>query len=469
MSKEESMKQHALVPANTLFKSHQKLVESLRNTNVTGPCNPILEEMQNSARSNTVASGVNQVCSMTTCWNWNKCLHGPHLKFCVTSRFKSQDSLFLMLSQFPHWLPSCNSDNICVKIVVTADDAIDCIHEKSDVSKPSCVAIFTEVSESVRFHKVMANQTTGSLALPIAATSFPKGKFRIGFDFLLSVLSSRITHVTQENPVQLLPPRRPILLTLSVGTINEGEAFSEPVFSYVKKIKKPEENFSANKNVSVILHLAETKQEIQECWSEAGGHEIEASQGLTWYPCDKSVRLLRYSTFGLVTRGGVEVNPLGWLTQLIACLASGAIPVVTGEGALPGGEAISQSQWSKAIFRLPEALIPQLISRIQQFTDSDIVEMRRQQSSETEQLKRFVKNERPRLTWVLAKDERTGSTWDSEHMGEPKLSRRMNEADVQNTQLVFPRYCHTLGRQPLETELNGDQRNVAKMDGSSNF
>lgn len=71
---------------------------------------------------------------------------------------------------------------------------------------------------------------------------------------------------------------------------------------------------------------------------------------------------------------------MGWQLQLLLSLATGAVPVLVGDGHLPLAGAIPEAQWSRVLVRVARPRLQQLPIILNSISAAHIVEMRRQVS-----------------------------------------------------------------------------------------
>ncbi|CAL8078510.1 unnamed protein product [Calicophoron daubneyi] len=314
-------------------------------------------------------------------WSKEYCLNESQLRFCTLSKPTAVDPLLSISPQYPGGIRSCDVvDDFCLKIVYTVEDALECVQYGPVKSKTMCLAVFTQITTSQRFFDQIANKSGEQVSIPVAAVSFPNGMFRRSFDLLLpvdhvAIDGEIVTSVDQS--ISLLPARRHILLSFSAGRFRGGDQSEVALFEQLTQLSQEQTAGEQKEPNRISVNFFQNSSGWGVCWPN-GNMNLSLFEYSGWYPCSNLPKLLINSTFSLVVETEVDANPLGWQTQLIECLKYGAIPVLIGAGPLPGDEAISQSQWDKAVIRAEGSSAQKLLNMLSSLPDEEIFEMRRQ-------------------------------------------------------------------------------------------
>jgi len=212
----------------------------------------------------------------------------------------------------------------------------------------------------------------------VAQSHFSKSSFRPMFDVMMPAALG-ISHgdVWEQLPM-LIPARRKYLLTfvgehavIKANTIERSHTVS-PVNiessdddSIVEILKKLQTKFASDGFYFEFICKNEKVVAAESEWTLCG-METERSE------------LLLQSTFSLLVAPADKTLVSTSLVQawLFELLRSGAIPVILGDYIrLPFDEVIN---WSQAVIQLPKARITEVHFILRSFTDTDILEMRRQ-------------------------------------------------------------------------------------------
>ncbi|CAH8459488.1 unnamed protein product [Schistosoma rodhaini] len=362
----------------------------------------------------SVTSSSNELCTIESCINWNRCRFIRFLKFC-TDYYGSNNTISFdkLLQSSPHFTERCNiENNSCLKLTFGVEGAQKCIEESelTSTNLPTCIVLFFNALELDQIYRKY-NYSTNHLNFLLVAYSFPENTFRRGFDFLLPInydilckYSKKICSIS--SPLSLLPGRRSLLLSFNVGILSKSRlaqnhsSLDNLVIEHLKML----DNDSHKKNEStsfISISINKNSNELESCWSNKYKEFLSRNSlsDTDWFPCEDSSSLLRKSTFGLIMTGAKNSYlSLGLRIQLINCLANGAIPVFIGNNDIYSDEAINSELLSKVIIRVPRPRVEELPALLQSLPEAHIVEIRRQGQI---LFQRYLKDKSSQLTTLL--------------------------------------------------------------------
>ncbi|KAF8563448.1 hypothetical protein P879_08264 [Paragonimus westermani] len=336
-------------------------------------------------------------CTVESCLNWKRCPLGSFLKFCLAESKLSEDSLErtlqYTLTHSSHYVPNCETveTSACLKVAIGLKGALQCLNQIEFFNAPTCLVLLPDSQNMTDLHRKLSDLPSLSRII-FAAPTYPQNFFRPHFDFIFPVKLNGLfddpQHLIRNLGLPLIPGRRSILLATSVGRLKSGSVgrFAQFDAIFVEQLLKFS-NASHYPQLADLfqLHLYQTSSESLTCWPNRlrRAYPNHRFTEFEWFPCQNVLSILRNATFGLVldTWSGSERPDsvtLGWQLQLLACLSSGAIPIVFGHPMFPLNEAITHAQWSRAVLRLPRPRVNELPYILQSISESHLVEMRRQ-------------------------------------------------------------------------------------------
>ncbi|VDO80910.1 unnamed protein product [Schistosoma mattheei] len=251
----------------------------------------------------SVISSSNELCTIESCINWNRCRFIRFLKFC-TDYYGSNNTMSFeqLLQSSPHFTERCNIENTaCLKLTFGVEGAQKCIQESELTSEtlPTCIVLFFNALELDQIYRKY-NYSKNHLNFLLVAYSFPENTFRRGFDFLLPInydilckYSKKICSIS--SPLRLLPGRRALLLSFNIGILSKSRlaenhsSLDNLVIEHLKKL----DNDSHKKNEStsfISISIHKNTNELESCWSNKY-REFLSRNSLSdtdWFPCEDS-------------------------------------------------------------------------------------------------------------------------------------------------------------------------------------
>ncbi|TGZ69738.1 hypothetical protein CRM22_003564 [Opisthorchis felineus] len=302
------------------------------------------------------------------------------LRFCLNQRTYVSNSiskqLYDALFNSPLRQLSCSDlSKAHIKILINWDDDKSCFqvyeHGFNTHNRPPCVLVLPTVSAEIEFQHKRDQTTIRNSPWIIMAPSFTFGSFHTGTDLVVTTMAYlELFNRSLDETSRILLNSRSRLLTLSIGRARNEEANRTSYTNLLlHDIEKLNVDVGHQKMSVVHISIHRMEKELLECLNMDTLQSMLQTFGesLVWFPCASSPELLRESVFGLVpitppsTLNGSQVNTLSWQIQLLLCLASGAIPVLVGEGQLPFPMAIGYERWSRATIRISVHQLDQLL------------------------------------------------------------------------------------------------------------
>ncbi|CAI2723675.1 unnamed protein product [Schistosoma spindalis] len=251
----------------------------------------------------SVISSSNELCTIESCINWNRCRFIRFLKFC-TDYYGSNNTMSFnqLLQSSPHLTERCSIENTaCLKLTFGVEGAQKCIQESELTSStlPTCIVLFFNAFELDQIYRKY-NYSTNHLNFLLVAYSFPGNTFRRGFDFLLPVnydilckYSKKICSIS--SPLRLLPGRRALLLSFNIGILSKSRlaenhsSLDNLVIEHLKKL----DNNSHKKNEStsfISISIYKNTNELESCWSNTYKEFLSRNSlsDTDWFPCEDS-------------------------------------------------------------------------------------------------------------------------------------------------------------------------------------
>ncbi|CAL8106894.1 unnamed protein product [Calicophoron daubneyi] len=318
-------------------------------------------------------------CSVDSHINWKRCPLPGFLKFClglnsVSAAAEHVKSLVPTLSSSPHYVPDCSPQNAaCLKIVMLPQDAAKCLNESVNVNKtfPTCFAVITDLSSLHELY-IQLKKSKSKRSILIASPHIPQDWSESNCIFLLPTI---LPFSKPFPPIPILPGRRAVLLSFSCGRIISS-ALNPADLATLKDLQAINDAPSNSESL-FKLKLHQTEYDLSVCWPPEfrQTYSLQTDFDFGWLPCQDSVSVLGNSTFGLLLG---DSQSLGWQTQLVLCLGTGAIPVILGDARFPLDEAVQLNEWSRAVIRLPKPRLRELPVILQSIPENHLVELRRQ-------------------------------------------------------------------------------------------
>nr|CAH8830039.1 unnamed protein product [Trichobilharzia regenti] len=357
----------------------------------------------------------NEVCTIESCIDWNRCRHTRFLRFCTDSYILNNSPLSQeLLQSSPHFTESCNiNHSACLRLLFGIQGIRKCTLERNtnSMNSPTCIVLFQNSSELDDIYRKYNYSTNHQFNFLLVAYSFPQKTFRRGFDFLLpvnyAILCRNSEKMCSNNaPLHLLPGRRSLLLSFKVGILTRSHIRNKfsPLNNWVVKHLKQFDEDSHKKNESgslISISIYQTNEKKENCWSHKYKEFLIQNSLLDsdWFPCEDGSSLLRQSTFGLIMTPSKNSHlSFGIRVQLVVCLANGAIPVFLGNDNLYSDEGIDEQSLSKAVIRVPLPRVEELPVILQSLPETHIVEIRRQGQI---LFQRYLKDRSSQLTTLL--------------------------------------------------------------------
>ncbi|VDQ13810.1 unnamed protein product, partial [Trichobilharzia regenti] len=203
----------------------------------------------------------NEVCTIESCIDWNRCRHTRFLRFCTDSYILNNSPLSQeLLQSSPHFTESCNiNHSACLRLLFGIQGIRKCTLERNtnSMNSPTCIVLFQNSSELDDIYRKYNYSTNHQFNFLSVAYSFPQKTFRRGFDFLLpvnyAILCRNSEKMCSNNaPLHLLPGRRSLLLSFKVGILTRSHIRNKfsPLNNWVVKHLKQFDEDSHKKNES---------------------------------------------------------------------------------------------------------------------------------------------------------------------------------------------------------------------------